>query len=302
MVDSVSTIKVAPPEAFDGNALKFRDWHRQLLIYIRGKRIEANDDKILLTLSYMKTGTAATWANRFFDVHAADLGTWAEFEIQLKAAFEDKTLSRKAREKLENLHQGSSRIDDFISRFESLAKDAAVEDHDTELIRLLERNVKADLIDSIYSTGDVPTTFNNYKSRVLKLGRLWEQRQEQKNQEHRRHAPSLLSTAKPSPTHPVMPPSHSADRRTPTGVVFGGRGKPMDIDALRRDNRCFTCGVAGHFRRECPDKDKGKKVNIRSMVFDLSKEEQDELLDALMKRDVEDSGEDKEPAVDKDFQ
>jgi hypothetical protein len=293
MTESSSTsIKVATPEAFDGSPLKFRDWHRQVLIYIRGKKVTADDDRILVALSYMKSGTAAAWANRFFDANLDGLGTWAEFETQLKAAFEDKTQGRKAREKLENLHQGSLRIDDFVSRFESLTQDAGMDSHESELIRLLERNVKSDIIDAIYASGMLPDTYPDYKSRVLSLGRLWEQRQEQRAQEHHRHVPQAAVTSKPSSNPSAQP---TTDKRTPTGVVFGGRGKPMELDALRRENRCFTCGAVGHFRRECPDKDNTKKVNVRAMVLDLSVEEREELKKAL--REEEDG-----PGEDQDFQ
>lgn len=289
---SSAAIKVAPPEAFDGSPLKFRDWHRQILIYIRGKKITADDDRILVALSYMKSGTAAAWANRFFDANLDGLGTWIEFEMQLKATFEDKTQGRKAREKLENLHQGSLRIDDFVSRFESLAQDAGMDGHESELIRLLERNVKSDIIDAIYSSGMLPDTYPDYKIRILGLGRLWEQRQEQRAQEHRRHVPQVAATAKPSPNPSAQ---QATDKRTPTGVIFGGRGKPMELDALRRENRCFTCGAIGHFRRECPDKDSTKKVNVRAMMLDLSVEEREELKNAL--KEEEDG-----PDENQDFQ
>jgi Ty3 transposon capsid-like protein/Zinc knuckle len=292
-------IKVAEPEAFDGSAHKFRDWHRQLLIYIRGRHIIADDDRILLTLSYMKTGTAAAWANRFFDLNAADLGTWEEFAVQLKAAFEDKTLGRKAREKLEHLHQGTSRIDDFISRFEALTVDAGIDDNDLELIRLIEHNVKAEIIDPIYASADVPTTYAHYRTRVLGLGRLLEQRQEQKSQDQRRFLPHpVTTTAKPLPTPPLV---STPDRKTPTGVIFGGRGKPMEVDALRWDNRCFSCGAVGHFRHECPSGDKTHKVNVRAVVMDLSEEERRELLDAL-NSEVTEEPQGEQGSGDKDFQ
>src|SRR6202048_1068285 len=171
-------IKVAEPEAFDGSASKFRDWHRQLLIYIRGCRITDDDDKILLTLSYMKSGTATAWATRFFDstVTNDNFGSWNQFEDQLKATFEDKTQGRRARERLENFRQGSRNIDDYVSRFQALAQDANLHGHDAELIRLLKRNVDANIIDSIYASGRIPVDFDLYEERVVTLGRLQERR------------------------------------------------------------------------------------------------------------------------------
>ncbi len=235
---------------------------------------------------------AAAWANRFFDSNLDGLGTLAEFKTQLKAAFEDKTLGCKAREKLENLHQVSLCIDDFISHFESLAQDAGVDGHGAELICLLLRNVKGDIIDAIYASGQLPDQYVDYKSRILSLGRLWEQRQEQKAQEHRRHAPQAAAATRP-PSNPST--LQVTDKRTPTSVIFGGHGKPMELDALRRENRCFTCGAIGHFHRECPDKDNTKKVNVWAMMLDLSAEEREELKSALKEEEIG-------PDVDQDFQ
>jgi hypothetical protein len=63
-------IKVTEPDSFDGSLARFHDWKRQLLIYVRARRIIDDNDRILLALSYMKSGTANAWATRYFDEHA----------------------------------------------------------------------------------------------------------------------------------------------------------------------------------------------------------------------------------------
>ena len=129
-------VKVAEPDVFDGSPYKFRDWLRQLTIFIRAREIKDDEKKILIALSYMKSGTATAWANRWFDKNGtkASLGSWADFQTELEAAFQDKDAKRKARERLETYKQRDARIDDFISRFDSLTADAGIDSSDDEQI------------------------------------------------------------------------------------------------------------------------------------------------------------------------
>ena len=73
----------------------------------------------------------------------------------------------------------------------------------------------------------------------------------------------------------------------------------MDIDTLKKEHRCFGCGKIGHFRNECPDGGKEKKVSIRAIIAELSEEERKELLEGLTTTtdEVQDP-----PIGDEDFQ
>ncbi|PBK70575.1 hypothetical protein ARMSODRAFT_974493 [Armillaria solidipes] len=50
----------------------------------------------------------------------------------------------------------------------------------------------------------------------------------------------------------------SADKKTATGTIYGGRGQPMDIDAIKSGN-CFRCGEKGHISKNCPLQSWNKK-------------------------------------------
>jgi hypothetical protein len=95
---STAKIKLAEPEFFDGSHQQFRDWLRQILVFVQGCKVTDDEDKIFTTLSYMKGGAATVWAQKFVDDHltAPTLGTWADFVDGLKATFEDKTATWKA--------------------------------------------------------------------------------------------------------------------------------------------------------------------------------------------------------------
>jgi hypothetical protein len=64
MVDTPLKIKVAEPDSFDGMPARFCDWKRQLLIYVHTHHIVEDDDKVLLALSYMKSGMANACTNQ----------------------------------------------------------------------------------------------------------------------------------------------------------------------------------------------------------------------------------------------
>ena len=57
-------LKVAPPDVFNGAMDKPEGFISQLQLFFHGKRHELQDDsdKVILALSYMKGGTAGSWA------------------------------------------------------------------------------------------------------------------------------------------------------------------------------------------------------------------------------------------------
>ena len=139
---SDNKIKVAEPNSYDGSPRTFRDWFRQVSIYLRAKKIEEDEARILVALSYMKEGMAANWANHFYDKceEGEYFGTWSNFRDLLRTTFQDKTHGQRAREKLETFKQGTHRVDDFIAKFDMMAIDANVTANESEMIRLLERS------------------------------------------------------------------------------------------------------------------------------------------------------------------
>jgi hypothetical protein len=297
MADHAAKIKVAEPDTFDGSPARFHDWKRQLLIYVRACRIVEDDDRILLALSYMKSSTANAWATRYFDEYATQpcLGRWQDFLEELRSSFEDKNLQRKAQEKLESFRQGTRRIDEYFAVFDSLLNDAEIVS-DEEKIRLIERNVKTELVDAVYSGRVVPTAYITYRTRLLMVGRLWEQRAEQKALDRRGLLPPVVWQRRgEEPACRQEPARHphpaSTDRATGSGTTFRGRGRPMDLDAVRCDAHCYQCGIVSHFKRECLELKKPgvqpRKLSVRALFLDLSAEEKDELRTILDSEDSE---------------
>jgi hypothetical protein len=272
----------AEPDQYDGSSAKFQSWIRQVKLYILANGITDDAAKIFLTLSYMRLGTAATYAgtciDKILEEREANLPimTFKKFVENLEEVFLDKTLTLKARERLEEFKQGSLTVDEFVVRLGILFHEANLTE-DAEQIRIIEKATSRALIDAIYTSGMVPEKSADYTERILKLGRLWETRQLQTRLRSHPTPSSSRAPVKIAPTSHAPPPG---DKHVPTGIVHGGRGAPMDIDTLKRDNRCFNCGETGHLRRNC-DKPIKANVNVRSLAFNLTDDERQALTQSL---------------------
>ena len=88
----------------------------------------------------------------------------------------------------------------------------------------MDRTVLDKYIHQIVTTQAKPDMYKGYKDIILRIAQYHEQREEQLRFERQRthffHDPVVRDKPRPEPQ----------DKRTGTGVVFGGQGKAMDID------------------------------------------------------------------------
>lgn len=283
-------IEVAKPDCFDGSESKLDGFlHALLLVFRAEPNAYADDDaRITYTLSYMKAGRAQAWARRFMEKHGhcqSYFYSWNDFTTLLRESFGTADPTVVAVDKLRKLHQGSMSADEYIVAFEE--QEAYTGWDDKALKDQFELGLKPGLTASIYRLSDMPEDLAGWKAWARKLDRQWRQYEEKQHLHKASRTPVKMESradSKPESKRAdaagstFRNPLDVATRRDSTGMTFGGRGQPMDLDEARQKGLCFRCGQKGHLSRLCPNRN---RAEIRRMVASLDKDQVDELRKVL---------------------
>lgn len=132
-----------------------------------------NKEKVLLILSYMKGGLAIQWAkNKYYNIMEGGfvLTALAEFEARLQASFSNPNKKRNAQHQLSTTHQGLNKtMEEFFQKFKLNHWAAGdPQDHDLYLIKLLEHNLKLNIIKTIH-TQELPNMYKGWKKKDIWL-------------------------------------------------------------------------------------------------------------------------------------
>ena len=213
---------------FDGDRLKFEDWWREIRLFLKSNRVIETDDRITVILACLRGGVAGIYAQQKLNELDKELGTqdWDDFVKELKMTFSDKTKAADAKWKIETFKQGKKNTANFIIEFKALAIKADTDE--LHAIFLLKKNAQHNIIKMIlgYPPIAMPKTLKEWKVAITSVEQGYESTEE-------RH-----------------------DYKTSTGMIYGGRGQPMDI-GKSNDNfkdkkpKCFNCNKYGHMAKEC---------------------------------------------------
>jgi len=94
------------------------------------------------------------------------------------------------------------------------------------MIGILKHRLAIEYIDYVYLEHPVPTTYTDYKTRIIEKDNLI-RRRNAITSGHR----TLLGGA---------PQRTSGPHKTGTGITYGGRGQPMDIGRQKTDRRIWN--------------------------------------------------------------
>ncbi|KIJ53900.1 hypothetical protein M422DRAFT_25609 [Sphaerobolus stellatus SS14] len=94
-----------------------------------GKKITSDDDKITITLSYMKGGTVGPWVKDMTErlITEEEL-RWVTFTKEFKDSFGDPDPAGTARREMDLLKQGTHTADEYVASFSELKNDTGYND------------------------------------------------------------------------------------------------------------------------------------------------------------------------------
>ena len=132
---------VLDPEQFDRNRTKFKDWQREIKLFLKSNRVMETDNRITVILAHLRGGVTNIYAQKKLDELDKEIGTqnWNNFIQEIKKIFNNKTKAADAEWKIKTFKQEKKNMVDFMIYFEALAMKADIDELYT--IFLLKKNV-----------------------------------------------------------------------------------------------------------------------------------------------------------------
>ena len=141
-VQAVMPKSIVPdPGWFDRDQTKFKDWQREIQLYLKSNRVIETNNRITAILAYLRGGVVGIYAQKKLDELDKELGIQDQnnFVKEIKTTFSNKTKAVDAEWRIEFFKQEKQNTVDFMIEFEALAMKA-----DTDklyAIFLLKKNI-----------------------------------------------------------------------------------------------------------------------------------------------------------------
>ena len=264
---------------------------------VNAKTYHNNMTKIAFVLSFMDEGDASSWKEQFLEEATSTFphkyGTWADFERDLREAFQPFDAPGDALEEIKNLRMGSNSIEDHNAKFRMLLTKSKLNKTSPTVIDYYRETLNLPLQKQLLGLEVPPTTLQEWYNKATKYDNLfrkiqqitgWGRTNNDKKEEPKKKAWTFT-------------------KKDPNA---------MDIDLLSTKKRdeamrkglCFGCGKHGHLNWDCPDKKKTtraytptpstpsapKKMNtkelyahIRSLTAQMDDEEKERFYDEAEK-------------------
>jgi hypothetical protein len=269
------------PDAFTKKS-QLETFQMQLVIFFsQNNHLYPNDaDKILFILSLCTEGAPAQFAKLKILEAAKKRGNWGTYEglmDKLQDSFGDPNEERNEFVQLQKLRMGEKEsADKYFQRFEMVANRAeALHNNDRQIIHLIEKQVHSELIRRVYQNPlGVPTTYIKYKKAVIVADNLERQFKAVANDRtptYQKEASSSASGKKHT--------KNSGEGNKKRKFFFPRKSTQTNAQQtgpsqLKPEDKCFLCGKAGHWKKDCPNPKKA--LQLRTQYDSLNDTEKKE--------------------------
>ncbi len=157
--------------------------------------------------------------------------------------------------------------DQFFQKFEELAYDTGVCDNEQVMLTQIKKATQETSKNMIYSAdGEVPTTYKGWKACLLHMDYnwclKWVEGTTAGQVDSKPQAQKVTTPQKGDQASTYM-----LEKKTATGLTYGGHGAPMDINTAWAVAKCFQCSKLGHFKRNCPDMPKSREEVMHRLNY-----------------------------------
>jgi Retrotransposon gag protein len=258
--------EVNKPEEFDGRSERLDQFiHQCILALSLGNW---NDQaKITFVLSYMKKGSALTWAEQKLNEYATGNPNaqpaippwsiaWADFLNELRTAFGDISRQKTARIRIHDIKQGTRTVDEYNVEF--MAEFGLTGFNEEAGLDIWKKGVKRSILQRIFNENPQPITFAEWRTRGSHYDHVDREinaafpRDHSKSQS--RHIgssssskPTTVSTSTPSPSKPTSTSSAPVK-------VKQERIEESIFAARVARGVCGVCEAPDHRANKCPQR------------------------------------------------
>jgi hypothetical protein len=294
-VNGSKELNLNKPEPFDGNWDSFKKFLQNVEVYMDINHEMYNNDlrKIAFVLSFMATGSAATWKAQFIkEAYARPtpanpndrLGTYTQFRKDLMEAFSMFDSVGDALDELRSLRKKKNEsIDEHIAKFKMLAAESKIDTTNPLSIELFKETLPWGLTLELMRLETPLKTIDDWYKWAATIDH-WFHKVNQVIERMRGN-----SGKEKAPQQKYYFPRKEQD----PNAMDVDRLTVEEHNKLMKEGRCFKCRNTGHWANECPEDDnkkKGKEVfkkkmnerelhtHVQALFKEMTEEDKDEFL------------------------